>query len=101
MFRFIFSDEVFYHVIFQQFDIFHGMAGDKSILTNHNGEHNILVFCNAVSLYHIIIGFLIIFCKKLNPSGIAGAHGVGVVAVDVDRTGKSPVDQGQTDGQAI
>ena len=62
------------------------MAGDKSVLADHDRQPDALMLRNTVSLHHIIIGFLIILRVDLDPSGVPCAHTVGVVAVDVDRS---------------
>ena len=101
MFRLIFAHEVFHHVIFQKFDVFHGVAGDETVLADHDRKHHVFVFGDAVCLNHVVVGFLIVLGKNLNPSGVSRAHGVGMIAVDVDRAGEGAVYKGQTDREPV
>ena len=56
---------------------------------------------NAVCLNKIIIYLLIVFCINLDPSGIACSHTIGMITVDVNRTGQSSVYQCQSDWHTV
>ena len=55
---------------------------------------------DAHGLDHVVVGFLRVLAEDLDPAGVARAHGVGVVAVDVDGGGQGAVDDHHDDGQA-
>ena len=84
--RFIFSDKLLNVIILQKLHILDCMAGDKTILADHDRQSHILMFGNAVSLYHIVIGFLIVLRIDLDPSGIPCAHTVRMITVNIDRS---------------
>ena len=77
------------------------MAGDKTVLADHDREHDVFMFRDAVSLDHVVVSFLVIFCEDLDPAGIPGAHGVGVVTIDVDRAGERTVYEGEADRKPV
>ena len=101
MFRFICPYKFLYIFGFHQSNIFHCMACNKSILADHDWKHNIFVLRNTVCLNKVIIGFLIVFCINLNPSGISCSHTVGMLAVDIQRTGQRTVDYCHAKRQTI
>ena len=101
MLRLVLADEVLHHVVLQQLDVFHCVAGDETVLADHDREHDVFVLGDAVRLDHVVVGFLVVLGKDLNPAGVSGAHGVGMVAVDVDRAGEGAVYKGQTDWEPV
>ena len=77
------------------------MACDEAILADHHGQVNSRIFRNRICLNIVVVNLLVVFRVDLNPAGISRAHAVGMIAVDVDRTGKRAVHQGQNDGQPV
>ena len=87
-------------LIFQKFDVFYRMGGDEAVLAYHDGQSYIWMLRNGHGLEIVVVGFLVVFCIDLDPAGIPGVHGVGVVIVDIDGAGQCAADTGQRDGQA-
>ena len=88
-------------LVFQQLDIFYSMADNKPVLTDHNRKHHVFMLCNPVCLDEIIISLLVIFRIYLDPAGIPCPHAVGVLAVDIQRTGQRPVHKRKRDRQPV
>ena len=57
------------------------------------------MFRNAHGENNRFIYFLGIFTIELDPAAVAGAHGIGVVTVDVDIAGEGAVDYRHDNGQ--
>ena len=76
------------------------MAGNKTVLTDHDRKHDILMLGNPERLDHVVVGFLIALCIDLQPAGIPLGHGVGVVGIEDPGSEHTPVhvdhDHGQT-----
>ena len=68
------------------------MAGDETILADHDRQSDRRVFRDPESHQHVIVGFLVVFGKQLDPSRIPCTHGIGMVAVDIDRSCQGSVD---------
>ena len=62
------------------------------ILADHDRQMYSLILRDRICLNEVIIRFLIILCIDLDPTGISCAHSIGVVTVDIDRSGKCSVD---------
>ena len=58
-------------------------------------------FCNWKCLNIVIIGFLIVLSIQLDPSRIPGPHTVRMITVDIDRSGKCPVDKRKNNRQSV
>ena len=84
---------------FNQLDILDRVAGDKTVLANHHGQRHGLADTHGLKV--VVIRFLIGLGKQHDPAGVAHAHRVGMVVVDVDWAGKRAAADGQGDRQAV
>lgn len=70
-----------------------GMAGDETVLTDHEREADVGVLGDAGGHDEVVVGLLVVLAVELDPAGVAGAHRVAVVAMDVDGAGERAVDE--------
>ena len=84
----ILSYESLYLIVLFKLDILDGMRSDESVLTDHERKSYIGMLSDTVCLKIVIIYFLVVLGVDLDESGITLSHGVGIVVIDVDGTGK-------------
>ena len=101
VFRIVFADEVLDHLVGLKLDVLDRVRRcSKAVLTNHDRQADVRILGDRHRLNVVVIGFLIVLGEDLNPAGIACAHGIRMVVVDVDRTGQCAADQREGDRKA-
>ena len=93
----VLADEFLDRLVLLKLDVLDCVRGDKAVLADHDRQADIRCLRDAHRLKVVVIGLLIILGVQLNPAGIARAHGVGMVVVDVDRAGQRAVDARKRD----
>ena len=74
MFRLICTDKFSDFTVFKDIYPFKRMAGDKTILTDHERKIYIFMFGNFEGNHTIIVCFLSIFSIDLHPAGVPFSH---------------------------
>ena len=77
-----------------------GVARGEAVERGENRQHDLGVLSNAEGAHRVVVGLLGVLGKHYDPTGVAHAHDVGVVGVDVDGRRDGAVDVGHDDGQA-
>ncbi len=75
------------------------MTGDEAVGHGHDRQHHIRMLGDANRLNEIVVTLLGVFAIELNPAGIARTHGIGVITVDVQRSGYGAVHYRHDDGR--
>jgi len=94
------ADKLLHRLIRQNTDALDPMAGDKAILAAHHGQQKVLMLGNLERLDGVVVSLLAGLCIELQPTGIAGSHGIRVVTVDIQRAGEGTVHHREDDRQA-
>ena len=100
MLRVVFPHKALNCFILHQFDVFHRVGGDKAVHADHHRQTDIPSFRNGEGLDIVVIDLLIVLRVDLDPAGVPGTHGVGMVIVDVDGAGESAGGHCQNNGQS-
>ena len=77
------------------------MAGDEAVLADHHRKMHPRILRDRIRLNIVVISLLVVFRIDLDPPGVARAHAVGMITVDIDRSGQRPVHERQHNGQAV
>ena len=98
--RLVLADEPGDGLVVEQVDAIDRVRGDEAVEARHGRQQHVGVLGDLESDDRVVVGLLRRLGEQHDPAGIAGAHGVAVVAVDVDRRGQRAVRVGHDDGQA-
>ena len=94
------AQELLGRLVVHELRTLHGVRGDETVERGHDGQLHVFVLGGANRNHRVVVGLLGVFGKEKQPARIAGAHDVGVVAVDVDGGRNRTVCVCHDDGQA-
>ena len=94
-------DEVLHLLVGQHDQGPDGPADHVAVVHVRDGQAHVHVLGDADRHDAVVVGLLVVLAVELYPAGVAAAHGVAVVAVDVDGPREGAVHRGHDDGQAV
>jgi len=71
-----------------------GVGDDEPIQAVHDRKADVHVLSDPEGHDGVVVGLLDVLGEKLYPAAVPRAHGVGVIAMDVDGSGQGPVGHG-------
>jgi len=80
----VLADEALDLLLAQALDHLARMADHEAVVADHDGKADIGVLRDANRLDHVVEDLLGVLAEEVDPPRIASAHGVGMVAVDID-----------------